>query len=295
VGVATYLNKQLGLRKTYDVLHQLTGLTLSPGGRSQAIARAAERLQPDYDTLLEQVRHSGTLHSDETSWWVAGDGYYLWVLTTDEHTYYRIVPARTQDAAKDLIGESFDGVLVTDCLNIYDGLNELQQKCYAHHLKAISQALNTPAGEHSLYLLELRALLHIAMVLKEQMAPLKASTIATIRQWLEQRVDTLLRHPRGDPDDPQGQQEEKIRCRLSNQRDHLFTFLDYPDVEATNNAAERQIRPAVIARKISCGNKTLTGAHTWEILASLAATAKQQGTSFINLIADAISLDSSDQ
>ncbi|WP_160164440.1 transposase [Pedosphaera parvula] len=44
------------------------------------------------------------------------------------------------------------------------------------------------------------------------------------------------------------------------------------EVEATNNLAERQLWPAVIARKVSCGNKTPKGAHSWEILTSLAAT-----------------------
>jgi transposase len=63
-----------------------------------------------------------------------------------------------------------------------------------------------------------------------------------------------------------------VRNRLNKQRDHLFTFLDHDGVDATNNLAERQLRPAVIARKISCGNKTQNGARTWQILTSLAAT-----------------------
>jgi hypothetical protein len=40
------------------------------------------------------------------------------------------------------------------------------------------------------------------------------------------------------------------------------------------------LRPAVIARKVSCGNKTPQGAHTWEILTSLAATCAQKAESF---------------
>jgi hypothetical protein len=50
-----------------------------------------------------------------------------------------------------------------------------------------------------------------------------------------------------------------VRKRLNKRRDHLFTFLDHDGVDATNNLAERQLRPAVIARKISCGNKTQKG------------------------------------
>jgi transposase len=59
---------------------------------------------------------------------------------------------------------------------------------------------------------------------------------------LEQRADSLLKVPRAQP------QEERIRNRLRKQRDHLFTFLKHPEVETTNNRAERQLRPAVIAR-----------------------------------------------
>lgn len=59
-----------------------------------------------------------------------------------------------------------EGVLVSDCLNIYDELTPTQHKCYAHHLRALSQALNTPDGEGSPYLLELRGLLHAALMLK---------------------------------------------------------------------------------------------------------------------------------
>ena len=61
-------------------------------------------------------------------------------------------------------------------------------------------------------------------------------------------------------------------------------------VEATNNRAERQLRPAVISRKISCGNKTEQGANTWAVLVSLAATAAQKGDSFIAQVAQAMVL-----
>ena len=52
--------------------------------------------------------------------------------------------------------------------------------------------------------------------------------------------------------------------------------------EPTNNRAERSLRPAVIARKISCGNKTDRGRQTWQILASLAATCVQRGKDLVD-------------
>ncbi len=128
------------------------------------------------------------------------------------------------------------------------------------------------------YLAEVRALLQGAMALKEVQADLPADERTQRRAALEANADQLLARPRS-----QGL-EERVRQRLSKQRDHLFTFLDHEPVQATNNLAERQLRPAVIARKISCGNKTEPGARTWEVLASLAATCKQRGESFLQLI-----------
>ncbi len=297
LGIAASLHHQLGLsmRKSCQALEELLGLKLSPGGLSQALQRIAHQLTPEYDQLLETLRQAPVMHMDETGWWVAGPGYWLWVVTNAQGTYYRVVPARNRETAKALIGQNFDGVLVTDCLNIYDGLEPPQQKCYAHHLKALAEALATPSGQKSLYLLELRALLHGALLLKKAKHWLEPKTSQQWRQALETRAEQLLTTPRGDPDDAQCRLEERLRQRLSKQQEHLFTFLDYPAVEATNNQAERQLRPAVISRKISCGNKTEAGAATWQVLASLAATCAQKGESFIQKVADAMVLHPSPQ
>ena len=173
-------------------------------------------------------------------------------------------------------------------LSVYDGIKGEQQKCYAHHLKALSKALHSEDGQGSAYLLELRALLHTAMLLKRLQDDLPDDQRHSLRQSLETRFEQLLAQPR--PPDDQGQQEEKVRNRLRKQQDHLFTFLDHTAVDATNNLAERQLRPAVISRKLSCGNKTPNGANTWAILASLAATAQQQGDSFTEQVAQAMVL-----
>jgi transposase len=92
-----------------------------------------------------------------------------------------------------------------------------------------------------------------------------------LRQALETNADRLLGPPRTQANAGPGAAplEEKLRQRLLKQRHHLFTFLDHEAVDATNNLAERQLRPAVISRKLSCGNKTERGAQTWQVLASL--------------------------
>jgi hypothetical protein len=295
LAIAASLNKGLGLtmRKTCLVLRQLLGLRLTPGGLAQALARMARRLAPEYRRLLDAVKAQSALHTDETSWWLGRPGASLWVLTNDAGTYYRVVPSRTRAAAEDLIG-GYDGVLVSDCLNIYDDLTVTQQKCYAHHLKAIGQALEGPVARGSPYLRDLRGLLQGAMALKAVQADLPAERVRRMRRALDENAARLLIPPRtpfdSDPADAtRARQEERLRQRLAKQRDHLFSFLDHEAVDATNNRAERQLRPAVISRKLSCGNKTENGARAWEILTSLAATCQQKGLSFIDFVAEKIS------
>ena len=167
-----------------------------------------------------------------------------------------------------------------------------QHKCYAHHHKAIrkGKALHPHQGEG--FLREVAAMLRAAVALQQQKADLSLETFSDLRQALEHKAVQLLERldrarrgpPRSEPN------EEAVRYRLNKQRDHLFTFLHHDGVDATNNLAERQLRPAVIARKISCGNKTPKGARTWQILASLAATCAQRATSFIAALARAAPL-----
>jgi transposase len=275
LGLAAQLNKQHGLtmRKTCAVLREMFQLRLSPGGLSQALARMAGKLEPAYENLLAQLRAGPCVHSDETSWWVGGPGYWLWVFASKSRTAYRVAKGRGRDILLEVIGPEFAGVLVSDCLATYDDANPRQQKCYSHHLKAIKQA---DEGHPSAWLESIRWLLQEAMALKTQ--TLDPAEKARCRAGLETRARELLASPRPT------NLEEKVRRRLEKQQDHLFTFLDVEEVEATNNLAERQLRPAVIARKLSCGNKTAKGARTWEILASLAATCVQQKQSFAQLI-----------
>jgi hypothetical protein len=98
-------------------------------------------------------------------------------------------------------------------------------------------------------------LLQTALRQAEQKAQCDPQSFSALRQALERKALLLLEAPRSEPC------EEAVRNRLNKQRDHLFTFLDHDGVDATNNLAERQLRPAVIARKISCGNKTQKGAR----------------------------------
>jgi transposase len=286
LALAADLNKAKGLsmRKTCVILRDCFSLQLSAGGLSQALDRLATKVQCQYQAIAQELRQAPVVHSDETSWWVGGPGWWLWVFVNAHNTLYLVDQSRGRCVLTELLGSDFAGVLVSDCLAIYDDATALQQKCYAHHHKAIRQAKALHPNQGEGFLSELAAMLRAAVALQEHKAESDPQSFGTLRQALQRKAAQLLDFPRSEPS------EEAVRNRLNKQRDHLFTFLDYDGVDATNNLAERQLRPAVIARKISCGNKTKKGARTWQILASLAATCSQRAVSFIAELARAAPL-----
>lgn len=267
---ALLLNYRYGMskRKVCELFTHHFKLPLSIGGLVQMQHRMADDFQQDYEQLQEQVKAAEVVHVDETSWYVGAPRDWLWTFTNEDITYYRVEESRNREVISKVIGNNYQGVLVSDCLVVYDGVCDKQQKCYAHHLKAIGQALErTPKSE---YLMQWKKLLKEAMEWKNLQHLLSSQEYEAGCAQFALRATKLLKAPRSSPE------EEKIGNRLEKQKAHLFTFLLQSKVEPTNNRAERSLRPAVIHRKISCGNKTRKGANTWQILASVITTTGQQ-------------------
>ena len=295
------LRHQFGLsvKKTCDMLDTAFGLPLSKGGVSQLEQRLAKKLLPDYEDLLEQARQAEVLHGDETSWYVGQPGYWLWVFTNPELTLYEVNSSRSREVLHQVIGQDFDGTFVSDCLSVYDGYGKQAQKCFAHHLQAIKRGLKIAPGSSFLKLVK-KVLLQ-AMDYPSVRQHFEPPDFKRLCEYLEKRIDQLIPwriNQKGKYEfDAENcpfslqQAEQKVANRLAKQRQHLFTFLYDQEVPATNNLAERQLRPAVIQRKISCGNKTEQGAWAWKILRSLFVTHLQNDQNFQLSICQALQRD----
>lgn len=261
----------LSLEKTARVLRELCGLSISRGGLVHLFGRMGRKLEPAMEALEDQLRSAPVVHTDETSWWI-NEPASLWVFATQDLTLYRTVAHRDRATFHQTLPPDWPGVLVSDCLSVYDGATPLQQKCYAHHLRALKTAAADCTSPQ--WVVHVRQLLHKAMELHKLQGTLNKRQRAARRRGLQLAAQALLEQPRADP------AEERLRVRLHKQRDHLFTFLQHPGVDPTNNLAERELRPAVIARKLSCGHRTPHGARTWANLASMVRTCARRGQPF---------------
>ena len=286
LALAACLNKVHGLtmRKTCRVLQDLCGLRITVGGLSQALSRVANRVQWVYEGLVDMIRGSPAVFADETSWWVGGPGYWLWVFTTAEHTIYRVDHSRGSKVVRDVLGDDFGGMLVSDCLSSYDPAEYAKHKCIAHHLRAISKAMKLPGTTDHSYLLAWRSFFHGVIALYNLREVISKEDFMAKRQAMERWRDALLSRPVGQSGDV------SVRNRLLKQRPHLLGCLYEPAAEPTNNRAERALRPAVIARKVSCGNKTERGRYCWQILSSIGATCQQQTVDFVEYLSSHLPL-----
>jgi hypothetical protein len=72
--------------------------------------------------------------------------------------------------------------------------------------------------------------------------------------------------------------------RLRRHQHELIRFVDHPQAEFHNNRAERALRPEVIFRKLSFGNRTPGGAYNYQILATVLETGWLKGKNLTDFV-----------
>jgi transposase len=282
VALATWLSKGLGVPagKIAKLLAQL-GVGVTAGGVVQAVARAARRAQPTYQALVGGVRASPVVAPDETGWRVGGAKAWLWTFVGDQVTVYRIAGGRGYDDATQVLGADYAGVLERDGWAPYRRFAHARhQTCLAHLLRRCRELLDDADRGQAHTPHAVRRILQHALTLRDahDAGVVDQATLANEADRLGGQVDKLVAGATRYPPN------RRLLNHLAAEREHLFTFLRVPGVQATNWRAEQAIRPAVVTRKSWGGNRTWTGADTWQVLASVLRTATQQTRDPVELL-----------
>lgn len=285
LALGAHLNKQVGLSlgQTSKVLQLGFGLQVSRAGIYRALARMAERAAPTYEQLIVTARHSLVNWMDETGWRVGGRSQWLWVAVSESVTVYSILPGRGFAQAAWVLGADYDGWLLHDGLRLYYGFRRANhQSCLAHLIRRCRDIIAISLPSASRFARQVKGLLRHALELRDRHASQRMTRhgLATATGRLEAGLDELLNRTFRNP------HNIRLAKHLRHEQPHLFTFLHCPGLDATNNVAERAIRPAVIARKVWGGNRTWNGARTQQILMSVLRTGWQQGKDTFALLVD---------
>jgi transposase len=272
---------RLPFRQVARVLADLPGLSVSAAAVARQVQRAAKWLAGDYERLLIELRSAPHVHADETGWRTDGNNGYLWALTDPKHTLYHVDKSRSGAVIEKLLGRAFDGTLVSDFYSAYARMDCRKQKCLLHLLRELAEsAEKSKEFASGAFYPEVKRVLKGALQLKGRREELNKADYESRARRLEKQLGELARADYQEPN------ERRLARRMLKHQSELTAFLWDKLLEGTNNAAERAIRPAVVARKISGGSRSKAGADAWAKLASLLRTASQQGKQVLQTIKD---------
>lgn len=274
---------RLPFRGIQRLLATCYGLAVSVGSLVAAAARVATAGAAEMAAILERIRNSPVVFADETGWREDGVNGYVWTLSTlTERFFFR--GRRTRAQIEELLGPTFTGVLVTDFYAAYDHYAGLHQRCWAHLLREIHDLVvaNPTAGRLGRWARAVHRIFRIATTFS---SPIDAERLA-MQDRCEQRLMHLGRRFVNDPTAV----HRKLCRRIEKYLAELFVFVAMPEVPPTNNAAERSLRPLVIARKMSGGTRSNAGSTTKMTLATLFGTWRLDERNLIDACRSLLSL-----
>lgn len=276
--LAGYCRAHLGisLEKTDDLLLELFGLSLSRAGTLGHVRWSASLFEPVVEKLFDILRDSPVIHADETGWRIDGKNVWAWCFSNPRLALFLIDESRSANVIQHALGETLEGVLVTDFYSAYNRIKSSKQKCLVHLLRSLRELRDQlPRPDVAAYIEPLMTLLREAMELSRQHGTMEADIYASACETIENRLDALIWQKPTEPDCC------RINKRLVRHRFELLTFLKHPDVPADNNLCESDIRSVVAARNDGGVNRSTWGAKAFATLKSVIRTCHKNGLNFL--------------
>ena len=271
------------LSGTYRQSHQqvktclaaLFEIEISMGSINRLRREVSEALAQPVAEAHAYVQREAVIHSDETSFRQGNsDGQneakkqgWLWVLVTPVVSLFTILLSRSQAAAKTLIGEAFDGIVVSDRYSGYSWIDLRQrQVCWAHlkrDFTRISERHGVSQEIGNGLLAQEKALFELWYRVRD--GTLSRTTFAELVQPIRVALKALLEEGASYAIGPKEKTPLAKTVRTCQQllrvEPALWTFVTVAGVEPTNNIAERSLRPGVIWKHISFGAESQAGSE----------------------------------
>jgi len=276
---------RLSKRTTQQVMNEVCGVPLSVGTISPLEQATTAAVAAPVEEARTYVHEQAVAHLDETSWWQGGKRAWLWVAVTSLVTVFVVRLSRGGQVARELLGETFSGILVTDRYSAYNWYPvRWRQLCWAHLLRDF-EAMRGRGGRSEEIGDALLAQAHqmFAWWHRVREGTLKRSTFRSYMSPLRREVERLL-----EAGSRCGVPKTAGTCRdILKRREALWTFVQVEGVEPTNNTAERSIRPGVLWRKGSFGTQSEEGSRFVESMMTVVSTLKQQQRNVLEYLTEA--------
>lgn len=276
---------RLSRRQVAQVIEEMLGCPISTGAVDAAIMRMSQVLADPWAALADAIRHADVVHADETSWRLGGAQQWLWLGAAALVACYRLDPHRSKAAAKELLGEDFGGIVISDRYAAYHFLDVLQQQlCWAHAIRQLVEISERTGAAGKLGEKLLKDARQVIVLHTEYLHA--AHTL----HWLKSKLAPLRGRIQGLLEQGERGRHQKTAnfCSgLLEEYEALWTFCEVQGIAPTNNAAERALRHAVIMRRIQGGTQSEDGNRWIERILSVNETCRLQGRAVLDYLTTA--------
>lgn len=269
-----YLRHDVGIsqHKLQRILKELFGLefhqTSVVGFETQLRVRG-RTLYNQMQKLLNKTKH---LYIDETGWKKDGLSYWLWCFCNNLIAYYHIDKSRGNKVIQAILGDKYSGIMLSDFLAAYNKIESKKQKCLTHLLRILDRL--QPSCDNDEQAEEFRQ--KLKEIVKQIIYLFKNRK--NIPKYIDHRADIIAQCKKLLSQELSHKKTERLRKRLkNNHQEELYKCLFHPSSDFNNNFVERMLRPNVIMRKLTFGNRSDKGIENHAVVTSLLQTAKLNG------------------
>ena len=272
--VTLSVRNRISRRDVVELCEQLFASRISTGTIDAILTRAGDALTEPYADLLDRVRAADALNMDETGWRLKGAQRALWGAFTDRHAVFVIAANRHEDHARDLLADS-TAIVTSDRWWAYGHLPlRRRQVCWSHLQRDFAMHADGLAAEKDFGEAGQRICEELFWAWEIfQHTGDRADLKRRIRKLRREFKPILTRHAGKGA---RYRRARRFARNLLNIWPALWTFSSINGVQPTNNHAERGLRGAVIARKLSLGSQSEGGERRIERLLSAHTTCRLQ-------------------
>lgn len=272
--------ERLPYRRIADVLNRQYGLALSPATILDVLRRAADKLAPSYKEIKEEIQKSPRANADETGAKVEGKKHWFWVFMSSMSVLFLLRKKRDHKVIEEALGKEYGGILTVDGLRAYQVMVKSIQRCWAHLLREAKFIAQKYEGQARILY---SSLCEIFAKIKRVTQETSINTRKEIYEWCVKQIHSFLNIAKAY------KELRKLATTIENGIEQWFTCILYPDVEPTNNRAERELREFVVQRKIFPTFRSQKGTQITETLMSVLATWRLRGLNTQSMLRQTLS------
>jgi hypothetical protein len=249
VSFFSYLKAQrVSVQGVVQLVEEVFRVPTSKSTVQKAIDNASKAFETPYEEAVAAVRDFKLVHIDETGWKIAGKLVWAWVFCSHLLSVIVIRPSRATEVLYEILGEDFDGALVSDFYSAYVKYAcPRQQYCLAHLIRTIRGLASSTIEKNKVFAQAVLYKFKQLLIAWHTYDPENSASYHRKVRNLKTRLERILVEF-----DPPNKESRRIKNRILKHWDSIFRFLENPgEYPPTNNHSERMLRFLVCIRNTS--------------------------------------------